>query len=163
MLDLSEPELIKAFDEFAQQILSPETKLPEGLEEAIAEATQSLAADYIDAGAAQPEGTGLEGETEGTTMECEFLDAVDTIKALPSDPPAAPAALPMDEPVFQILSNLLEDYPTTPETKPTNNIPVIKPERKTTDLASFLDSYPYDCGWDSPGSVESEIFPDLAF
>jgi len=75
--------------------------------------------------------------------------------------------LPLSEPVFQILSEIFDEYTPEEKTAPggIQNIPEDKPnyqKNSKTDLNTFLDSYPYE-SWDSPGSVESDIlFPELS-
>lgn len=186
-MDLDAPELIKALDDFTQQILSPGDMLSNRLEAAISSdtTTTSIEVDRI-AEISQNEGTGIEFTPEEimeaiqklqvqilplntsntTTKEEEEEKEEETSVASPDN------TLPLSEPVFQILSEIFDDYnPAENTSTHATHIPEVKPDffnpkhLKNEELNNFLDSYPYDCSWDSPGSVESEncLFPELSF
>jgi len=187
-MDLDAPELIQALDDFTQQILSPTDQLSIRLEEAIAASNPTDAAvDEI----CQIEGARIKerAEEEETkkvaqlvaTLQLQF-PTIDTTFA-----PDTENSLPLQEPDFQILSEMFEEYnnntdnnkshsPSPPESPVMimDHIPIAhhwdshslpindnNSSKAKTELSCFLESYPYD-SWDSPGSVESEIFPELS-
>lgn len=189
-MDLDEPELIQALDEFTKQILSPGNMLSSRLEAAFS-SDSSCTSDEVDADAEI-------GEVEGSRVEFKQEEAIeaaiDKLNAqiqpviMISNAETAVAAnndiaeqnnhdtLPLSEPVFQILSDIFDDFnaensSTSPQ-PPTVHIKYIPEEeniislkhqpKKDNEFNALFESYPYD-SWDSPGSVESDLFPDLAF
>jgi len=192
-MDLDAPELIQALDLFTQQILSPGDMLSSGLEAAISSdtTTTSVEVDGIDE-IDQDEGARVEftpQEVNETIQKLQVqilpLNAENTTDEEEKEEEASPVAspddsstLPLSEPVFQILSQIFDDYNPLENSTPFSNtsthdahIPVEKSDffnqkhSKHDDLNNFLDSYPYDCSWDSPGSVETDncLFPELSF
>jgi len=193
-MDLDAPELIQAIDDFAQQILSPGDMLSGGLEAAITSdtATTSVDTDGIQ-DINENEGTRIEftpqevdeaiqklqiqiipmntNNNNNTTTKEENTKEEEDSTPVPS--PDDGTTLPLSEPVFQYLSTIFDDYnPLANSTKPTaTHIPEEKSDYfnpknlKHDDLNNFLDNYPYDCSWDSPGSVETDncLFPELSF
>lgn len=188
-MDLDAPELIQAIDDFTQQILSPGVTLSSGLEAVITSDTGSTSVEVEGvAEINQNDGTRVEFtsqevneaiqklqiqimplDTSNNTIKEEKKDEEDSPVASPSDG----STLPMSEPVFQILSQIFDDYnPLDNSNKTTStHIPEEKSDffnhknSKHDDFNNFLDSYPYDCSWDSPGSVEADncLFPELSF
>jgi len=162
-MDLDAPELIQALEDFTQQILSPGNQLSSGLEEAITTESNSLAtaetAETSDI--SQNEGSGVTHPMAEPTIQMQTNEEqAEETGTINED------ALPLDEPVFQILSEIFEDYTQSNHISASDNIPEDKfnstKNVKYESLDSFMDSYPYD-SWDSPGSVESEIlFPELS-
>lgn len=189
-MDLDEPELIQALDDFTKQILSPGNMLSSRLEAAFS-SDPSTASDEVNADVEI-------GEVEGSRIEFKQEEAIeaaiDKLNAqiqplilISNVEPAVSAkndiaeqnnddTLPLSEPVFQILSDIFDDFnaensSTSPQ-PPTVEIRYIPEEeniislkhqpKKDNDFNALFESYPYD-SWDSPGSVESDLFPDLAF
>jgi len=188
-MDLDAPELIQALDDFTKQILSPTDQLSIRLEEAIASSNPTDAAvDEI----CQIEGTRIKGRAEEeeeeakkvaqlvATLQLQFPTSDTTFTANDTE-----NSLPLQEPDFQILSEMFDEYnnntdnkshsPSPPESPvmAMSHIPIAhhwdslisnnnnNNNKAKTELSCFLESYPYD-SWDSPGSVESEIFPELS-
>jgi len=192
-MDLDAPELIQAIDDFTQQILSPGDMLSSGLEAAITSGptTISVEVDGVDE-INQNEGARIEFtpqevneairnlqvqiiplNTDTNTNKMEEEEEKEEEDSTPVASPDDSHTLPLSEPVFQILSTIFDDYnPLENSAKPTStHIPETKSDffnpknLKHDDLNNFLDSYPYDCSWDSPGSVETDncLFPELSF
>lgn len=191
-MDLDAPELIQALDLFTQQILSPGDMLSSGLEAAISAdtTTTSVEVDRV-AEINQDEGTRVEFTPQEVDEAIQKLkvqilplntdDTTEDEEKEEESPVASPDdsnTLPLSEPVFQILSEIFDDYNPLENSTPLNNnsthdahIPVEKSDffnqkhSKHDELNNFLDSYPYDCSWDSPGSVETDncLFPELSF
>jgi len=196
-MDLDTPELLQALDEFTQQILSPGDLLSNRLEAAIS-SDATATSDEVDR-------ADEISQIEGTRIELEFTpeevtEVIQNMQVQIQSPPPSNATtttattsttiaaedddnssdndtLPLSEPVFQILSQIFDDYnnPTENSTTMTTNVSNIPSEEKMNfglkrskqdDLNNFLESYPYDLpSWDSPGSVESDncLFPELSF
>jgi len=184
-MDLDAPELIQALEDFTQQILSPGNLLSRGLEEAISSQSTSTTtpATHEASQGEQSDGSGLISQLEEVINQQEdtemmHVEIVNT-EEVNSPYAATEENLPLNEPVFQILSDIFEDYQTSIQLQTQEDKSSIPQDEKNSgtinftcnsslkkendSLSTFLESYPYD-SWDSPGSVESEIlFPELSF
>jgi len=191
-MDLDAPELIQALDDFTKQILSPAEQLSVRLEEAIASSNPTDAA--VDEICQIEEGPRVGGRAEEeeeeeeakkvaqlvATLQLQFPSIGDSTFAMSSSNDTE-NSLPIQEPDFQILSEMFDEYnnntdhnsksQSPPESPVMDHIPIAShwdslinndnSNKAKTELSCFLESYPYD-SWDSPGSVESEIFPELS-
>jgi len=178
-MDLDAPELIQALEDFTQQILSPGNLLSRGLEEAISSQSTSTStpATHEASQGEQSDGSGLTSQIEEVAqqedVEMMHVEIVTSNEEVNSPYAATEENLPLNEPVFQILSDIFEDYQTSiqlqtqedkssiPQDEKNSMINFTSLKKENDSLSTFLESYPYD-SWDSPGSVESEIlFPEL--
>jgi len=178
-MDLDAPELIQALEDFTQQILSPGNLLSRGLEEAISSQSTSTStpATHEASQGEQSDGSGLTSQIEEVAQqedaEMMHVEIVTSNEEVNSPYAATEENLPLNEPVFQILSDIFEDYQTSiqlqtqedkssiPQDEKNSTINFTSLKKENDSLSTFLESYPYD-SWDSPGSVESEIlFPEL--
>jgi len=178
-MDLDAPELIQALEDFTQQILSPGNLLSRGLEEAISSQSTSTTtpATHEASQGEQSDGSGLTSQIEEVAqqedVEMMHVEIVTSNEEVNSPYAATEENLPLNEPVFQILSDIFEDYQTSiqlqtqedkssiPQDEKNSTINFTSLKKENDSLSTFLESYPYD-SWDSPGSVESEIlFPEL--
>jgi len=184
-MDLDAPELIQALEDFTKQILSPGNLLSRGLEEAISSqsTSNSAPATHETSQGEQSNGSGLTSQVEEVANQQEDAEMMhveiltSNTEEVNSPYAATEENLPLNEPVFQILSEIFEDYQTSTKLQTQEVQSSIPQDEKSSDtinficnnslkkendsLSTFLESYPYD-SWDSPGSVESEIlFPEL--
>jgi hypothetical protein len=164
-MDIDAPGLIQDLDEFTQQILGPGIELSSHLEAAISSDTNASAVDDSAPQINSIEGTRIEFTPHQINSVIDKLQLQIQPTKTSSEMAVCVAAennLPLSEPVFQILSEMFQEYSTAnnsaPQTLKFSHIP------KHDDTSSeFFESYPYE-SWDSPGSVEDDaLFPDLSF
>jgi len=171
-LDLDAPELIQALEDFTKQILSPESNLSTGLEEAMLANSQPA----HDTGSSEANGeievprSGLISPVAMSPENTSQISAATTESSQLEVTPLNEDILPLSEPSFQILTDFGDSlsFTTTLDFVPKEEpMCVVSDEKLVFDRKGdfpLMDTY--DCvydAWGSPGSVESDVlFPDLA-